>query len=246
MIRSIKVLWAMGWHYVKRSGIRNQNYIGEAALPVSEKKQKRVEIYKCMRELSENMLKAADTQIIIKGEENLPKQGPVVYMGTHKSLFDSPLMAHVIDEPIIFIGKEETKKMPVISKWFDAMGCIYLDRDDMKKQLQAILKGIEELKEGQSVVIFPEGTRSKGREVGSFKAGSFKLATKANVPIVPIAFQDTFKILEETGRVKKATVYVNIGKPIDVPNLSKEALRTLPQDVENIMRALIEEVTVGV
>ncbi|MGL4736722.1 MAG: lysophospholipid acyltransferase family protein [Cellulosilyticaceae bacterium] len=244
MIRSIKVLWTMAWHYVKRSSIRNKNYIGEAKLPAHEKKQKRTAVYKCMRELSNNMLKAADTQIIIKGKENLPKEGPVVYMGTHKSLFDSPLMAHLIDEPIIFIGKEETKKMPVISKWFDAMGCIYLDRDDMKKQLQSILQGIEELKEGQSIVIFPEGTRSKGREVGSFKAGSFKLATKANVPIVPIAFQDTFKILEETGRVEKATIYVNIGEPIDVPNLPKEKVKTLPQDVEQIIKDLIQEITV--
>lgn len=244
MIRSIKVLWTMGWHYVKRSGIRKNNYVGEANLGPADKKQKRTAVYQCMRELSNNMFKAADTEIIIKGKENLPKAGPVVYMGNHKSLFDSPLMAHLIEEPIIFIGKEETKKMPVISKWFDAMGCIYLDRDDMKKQLQAILKGIDELKEGQSIVIFPEGTRSKGREIGSFKAGSFKLATKAKVPIIPIGIQDTFKILEETGRVQKATIYVNIGKPIDVANLSSEALKSLPQDVENYIRDLVAEVTV--
>ncbi|MGL4345115.1 MAG: lysophospholipid acyltransferase family protein [Cellulosilyticaceae bacterium] len=243
MIRSIKVLGWMGFHYLKRASVRKKYYIGEQKLDVATKKQYRQKIYECMRELSNGMFKAADTEIVIRGQENLPQNGPVVYMGNHKGLFDSPLMAHLIDEPIIFIGKQETKKMPVIGKWFDAMGCIYIDRDDMKKQLQAILEGIEELKSGQSVVIFPEGTRSKGRALGSFKAGSFKLATKAKVPIVPIAIQDTFKVLEETGRVQKATIYVNIGKVIDVPNMTPEQIKSLPQDVEKYMHELIDEIT---
>lgn len=243
MIRSIKVLWVMASHYIKRSKIRKKYYVGDENLTAQEKKERRTKVYECMRELSSGMLKAADTEVIITGKENLPKEGPVVYIANHKSLFDSPLMATLVEEPIIFIGKEETKKMPIISKWFDAMGCIYLDRDDMKKQLQAILKGIEELKQGQSVVIFPEGTRIKGNDIASFKAGSFKLATKAKVPIVPMAFQNTFKILEETGQVQKAKIYVNIGKTIDVPNMTAEQLKTLPQDTEEYIRELLAEIT---
>lgn len=243
MIRSIKVLWVMASHYIKRSKIRKEYYVGDENFTAQEKKERRTKVYECMRELSSGMLKAADTEVIITGKENLPKEGPVVYIANHKSLFDSPLMATLVEEPIIFIGKEETKKMPIISKWFGAMGCIYLDRDDMKKQLQAILKGIEELKQGQSVVIFPEGTRIKGNDIGSFKAGSFKLATKAKVPIVPMAFQNTFKILEETGQVQKAKIYVNIGKTIDVPNMTADQLKTLPQDTEEYIRELLAEIT---
>lgn len=242
-MRSIAVMWAMFWHYVKNTSKRHRYSVQGRDLDLETKRAYRKEIYIVMKDLCTRMIRAAKTEVIIVGEENLPKEGPVVYMGTHKGLYDSPLVAYLLDDPVIFIGKEETKKIPIISKWFDAMGCIYLAREDMKKSLEAILKGIEELKQGQSIVIFPEGTRSKSEEMASFKAGSFKLATKANVPIVPIAMQNTHKILEEKGRIQKATVYINVGKPIDVPNLSKEELKQLPQRVEGEVRQLLADVT---
>ncbi|MGL5677551.1 MAG: lysophospholipid acyltransferase family protein [Cellulosilyticaceae bacterium] len=243
MLRGIAVLWVMAWHYIKNTFKRHKYSIEGKELDVATKKANRKEIYKMMQDLSNGMIKAAGTTIEIKGKENLPKEGPVVYMATHKGLYDSPIMAHLLDDPIIFIGKEETKKMPIISRWFDAMGCIYLARDDMKKSLQAILEGIKELKEGQSIVIFPEGTRSKGEEMAEFKAGSFKLATKANVPIVPIAIQNTHKILEEKGSIQKTTVYINIGEMIDVAALSAEEKKELPKTVENKVRSLLQEIT---
>lgn len=243
MLRSIAVVRVMIGHYIKNTSKRHRYSVQGRALDSETKKVYRSEIYKLMRDLSRRMIKAAGTTIEIKGKENLPQSGPVVYMCTHKGLYDSPILADLLEEPIIFIGKDETKKMPIIGKWFDAMGCIYLARDDMKKSLEAILEGIKELKEGQSLVIFPEGTRYKGKEMGSFKAGSFKLATKAQVPIVPIAMQNTYKILEEKGRIQKATVQINIGRPIDVASLSKEQQKNLPKQVEEQVRQLLLEIT---
>lgn len=243
MVRGIAVLWVMAWHFVINTFKRHKYSLKNKTLDAKAKKAHRTETFKMMETLCSGMLRAAGTTLEIRGEENLPKEGPVVYMATHKGLFDSPIMAHIVNEPVIFIGKEETKKMPIISKWFDAMGCIYLARDDMKKSLQAILDGIKELKEGQSIVIFPEGTRSRGEEMGEFKAGSFKLATKANVPIVPIAIQNSHKILEEKGRIEKTVVYVNIGPVINVPEMSSEEKKVLPKIVEGKVRELLEEIT---
>lgn len=244
MLRGIRVLWSIGFHYIMNFWAKQKYRVDNKTLDLATKREYRFRIYRMMQDLSRRMVKAAGATIEIKGKENLPAQGPVVYMATHKGLFDSPVMALLIEnEPIIFIGKEETKNMPVFGKWFEAMGCIYLARDDMKQSLQAILKGIEELKNGQSVVIFPEGTRMKGKEMGTFKAGSFKLATKANVPIVPIAIQNTYKVLEEKKRIQKTTIYVNVGKPIDVASLSAEDKKKLPTYVEDQVRALLAEIT---
>jgi 1-acyl-sn-glycerol-3-phosphate acyltransferase len=79
--------------------------------------------------------------------------------------------------------------------------------------------------------------------MGSFKAGSFKLATKSNTPIVPIAIQNTHKLLEENKKVTKATVYVNIGKPIETKDLTEEEKKLLPQKVEDYVRQLLEEIS---
>ncbi|MEG0386799.1 MAG: lysophospholipid acyltransferase family protein [Niameybacter sp.] len=244
MLRGIWVLWTMGFHYLTFTSKRKKYRVDNKALDCATKQAYRAKIYEIMRELSRRMIRAAGTELVIKGKENLPEHGPVVYMANHKGLYDSPIMATLIDkDPAIFIGKDVTKKMPVIGDWFDAMGCIYIVRDDMKQSMKAILDGIDELKQGQSVVIFPEGTRQKGPEMGSFKAGSFKLATKANVPIVPIAIQNSYKVLEEKKWIQKATVYVNVGKPIDVAALTAEEKKKLPQHVEDIVRALLAEIT---
>ncbi|OON98218.1 MAG: hypothetical protein ATN36_01235 [Epulopiscium sp. Nele67-Bin005] len=245
MLRGLAVIWVIVTHYIFNSIGRQKYRVDNRELDKETKKQYRAKIYRIMKKLCSGMLKASGAEIEVRGKENLPKNGPVVYMVTHKSMFDAPLVAHIVDDPSIFIGKEEIKKIPCISSWFNAIGSIYIARDDMKQSLQVILQGIEELKDGQSVVIFPEGTRSKDESIGELKAGSFKLALKAKVPIVPIAVQNTHKLLEVNGgkKVTPAKIYANIGKPIDVANLSREEQKTLPSDVQKYMEQLTKEIT---
>lgn len=199
--------------------------------------------YKKTQKLCRGILRLMGAKLQVKGQENLLNNGPSVYMGTHKSYLDIVVMITLIDEPLIFIGKEEVNDLPFIRTWFKAIGGLPMKREDIKQSFKVILEAIDYLKAGHSVAIFPEGTRSKGREMGEFKAGSFKLATKSNRPIVPIAMQDTFKLLEEKRRVKPATVYANIGNVIDVPNMTKEQKQSLVQDTEAYIRDLLEEVT---
>lgn len=197
--------------------------------------------YKIGQTMCRGILKLIGAKVDIKGEERLLNQGTCVYMGTHKSYLDIIIMAALIDEPLTFIGKAELKKVPLVRTWFNSAGGLAMERDDIRQSFQIILEAIEELKEGHSVAIFPEGTRAPGRDMGEFKSGSFRLATKANVPIIPIAMQDTFKLLEETRRARPAKVYVNIGQSIDIPNLSKEKKQTIAKDTENYMRELLDK-----
>lgn len=100
----------------------------------------------------------------------------------------------------------------------------------------AIVEGIKIIKEGHSLVIFPEGTRSKGGPLGEFKAGSFKLATKSKAPIIPVTMDGTYKLMEaQGGKVKPATVNVYIHPPVETANLTKEEQIELPERVKNII-----------
>lgn len=205
-------------------------------------KESRQMIYKRLQQLSKNLVKSAAIELEVRGLENLPKEGPVLYMATHKSVFDIIILLSIIEDPSIFVGKKEVAKMPFVNKWFDALGCIYLDREDTRQALKSIIQGIEELKGGQSVVIFPEGTRSMNNAILPFKEGCFKLATKTQVPIIPIALSNTYKIFEEKRRIQKTRVVVNIGEAIDTKAMTREEQVQLPKVVEQKVRGLMENI----
>lgn len=206
-------------------------------------KESREQIFGLMQQLSRNLLKSTGMDLEVLGKENLPEKGPVLYIATHKSVFDIVILMTILKEPAIFIGKKEVASMPFVNKWFDALGCIYVDREDMREALKSIMEGIKEIKSGQSIVLFPEGTRNIGNEIRPFKEGGFRLASKTKVPVIPIALSNTFKVFEEKKRIQKTKVIVNIGKPIITSDLSNEELAQLPKLVEDKVRALMMEIS---
>lgn len=240
MFENTKVIRDFIWADVIYRKIREEYGFGNEK---HGKQESRAEIYKHLQELATKLVKSTGMELEVRGMENLPSEGPVLYVATHKSVFDIVILASIIKEPTIFIGKKEVQKMPFVNKWFDALGCIYIDREDMRKALQSILEGISELKGGQSIVLFPEGTRNMSNEINPFKEGGFKLATKTKVPVVPIALSNTYKVFEEKKRIQKTKVVVNIGEPIKTNELSKEELVKLPKIAEEQARQLMMEIT---
>ena len=182
-------------------------------------------------------IKASGARVTVHGKENIPTDGPVVFISNHQGNFDIALFMSFIDKPKGYISKIEMEKIPLISSWMKWMECVFMDRSSLRKSAEAIVEGVKILKKGHSLVIFPEGTRSRGDKVGEFKAGSFKLATKAKVPIIPVTINGSYKLMEETGRVKPADVEMFIHKPIETSNLSKEELDTLPDIVVDIIKS---------
>lgn len=241
MLGNIKVAGTMIINYIGTLPARKKYGCDNKGL--QEKKESRKHLYPMARKLACNMLKAANTKIEISGEENLPEKGPVLYVANHKSIFDIVILVSIIKEPCIFIGKKEVAKMPIAGGWFKDLGCIYIDRQDIRQSLKAIMEGISELKNGQSVVVFPEGTRTHSKEMKDFKEGSFKLAAKTMVPIIPIALQDTYKIFEEKRSIQKVSVKVNIGKTIYQERLSEEDRKKLPAYVQDVIKQLLSEIT---
>ena len=116
------------------------------------------------------------------------------------------------------------------------MNCVFMDRSNIRKSAEAIVEGVNIIKSGYSLVIFPEGTRSKSNLIGEFKAGSFKLATKSKAPIVPVSIKDSYKLMEANGnKIKPADVEIHIHPAIETKNLTKEEMEALPEKVKSII-----------
>lgn len=178
---------------------------------------------------------ASGSKIRVIGQENLP-EGSVLFISNHQSNFDIPIFMSYINKPKAFISKIETAKIPVLASWMRLMKCVFMDRKDIRQSVEAINKGAEFLKQGYSMVIFPEGTRSRDGSLGEFKAGSFKLAVKSGVPIVPVAIKGSFDIMGKGSVIiKPAQVELEILKPIDVSTLSKEEQKNLHIIVQSLI-----------
>ncbi|MCG8484289.1 MAG: 1-acyl-sn-glycerol-3-phosphate acyltransferase [Clostridia bacterium] len=180
------------------------------------------------------LLKMAKVKLNIKGLENIPS-GPVLFVSNHQSNFDIPIYFAALDKQFGFIAKSDLSKIPLFNKWIAIIKSVYIDRGDARQSLKAIQEGIDLLKTGYSLVIFPEGTRSKSSKMSEFKKGSLRLATKSKVPVVPITLNGSYKILEENNRIQSASVDFIIHKPIETKNLSKEEANNLSETVYNII-----------
>ncbi|MDS1029128.1 lysophospholipid acyltransferase family protein [Bacillota bacterium LX-D] len=189
-----------------------------------------------VKKWARSLVNLTGSKVTVTGAENIPSQGSVVFISNHQGNFDIPILLGFIDKPKAFIAKKELKKMPFISSWMRYMNCIFMDRSSARAGLKAIQEGIAVLRKGYSLVIFPEGTRSRGNQIGEFKPGSFKLALKAGVPIVPVTIKGSYNIMETNGwMIKPANVQVIISEPVSITNLSKEETDRLPEKVKNII-----------
>lgn len=183
-----------------------------------------------------SLIRFAGVTVTLNGEEKIPS-GPVLFVSNHQGNFDIPLLLGYINKPKAFIAKIELLKLPMIRTWMTHMQCVFMDRSDIRQSLKVINQAADHLKKGYSMVIFPEGTRSKGETLGEFKPGSLKLGLKAGVPIVPITISGSYKIMEQNGFIiKPAHVEIIISDPIPTIGLTKEQAAELPEKVYQMIK----------
>ncbi len=180
----------------------------------------------------------AGTSVTVIGEENVPKDEAVLYIGNHRSYFDIVMTYIRVPRLTGYIAKSEMLRIPLLSNWMKNLHCLFLDRQDIKKGMKTILEAIEKVKSGISICIFPEGTRNKTVDTFmEFHEGSFKVAEKTGCPIVPMAINNAGAIFEDhIPKIKKTHVVIEYCKPIYVKDLDKEERRHIGATVQNIIK----------
>lgn len=183
------------------------------------------------------LLNLTGSTVKVEGIEKIPS-GPVLLASNHQGNFDIPVILGYLPKEAGFLAKQEMKKVPFASLWMEAMGCVFINRTDRRGTVQALKESIEQLKSGHSLIVFPEGTRSKGTELGLFKSGVIRMASDASVPIVPISINGTYQIMEENKGKKfcSATIKVTVHDPVYIDSTNPQ----LKTEVEAI-RATIEK-----
>jgi 1-acyl-sn-glycerol-3-phosphate acyltransferase len=229
----IKLLWYI--YFGIYLSIKSIGFVWISQLKKKDKKAAELYAYRRVQEISRFVLRKSKTLVEVEGLENIPKEA-CVFVSNHQAIFDAFLLMAYIDKITGFIAKKEIKKIPLINQWLVEIRTVYLDRDNIKDGIKAINEGVENLLDGHSMIIFPEGTRSLSSEMGEFKKGSLKLATKANAPIIPVTIDGTYRVLEVGNKVTGNKVKLRFHKPIYCDKLPKEELKELTEITYNIIK----------
>ncbi len=212
----------------------------EAMLKRGEKEKAAPLILSTVQNWASNLLKAAGVQVSVSGKENLPET-PALFVANHQGNFDIPILLCKLGPLIPIVAKKELQKLPVIRTWMTFFNCLFMDREDPRQSLQCLNQAQKMLEAGDSLIIFPEGTRSKGKQMGEFKPGALRCALKAKAPIVPIAIQGSYLAMEAQGFwIRPAKVHVTILPPVLTENLTKEHTKSISEDIRQSIAAIVQ------
>lgn len=185
---------------------------------------------------SPGLLWIAGIKLNVKGRENVPLDKPVIFVANHCSHLDIGTLCRSLPVNLHFIGKKELIWAPVVGWYMWVAGHIFIDRSNKKKAIKSLEAAAEKIKSGKSVVMYPEGTRSKDGNLGVFKKGAFHLAIQSGVAIVPVSIKGTYNVWPaNSNKITPGNVYVEIGKPIESVNYSKETIKGFISDTRELI-----------
>lgn len=152
----------------------------ERALAAGDTETVRQLVKKHIPHWSKGILNVTGVRLSVEGLDNIPKDGPSVFVANHRSYYDIPLLLAGLDEPYGILAKEELGKIPLLNRWMKLLGCVFVQRDDVRASVRALNDATAIVESGRSFIIFPEGTRYKGEEggAGEFKAGASALRSR--------------------------------------------------------------------
>jgi len=182
------------------------------------------------------ILAVSNIKVTVKGLSNLNRTGSCIYMPNHVSNFDIPVLQAYLPVQFRWLAKAELFKIPIFCYAMKRAGYISINRFDRKAAIQSLNKASEIIRNGTSVIIFPEGTRSQNQHIQSFKKGGFILAVDSGVPIIPVIIHGTWTIMQKKHiLVRPGNVVLEIKKPINTSDYTRETKDDLMEKVRNIV-----------
>lgn len=201
-----------------------------------------------LQKQAKNSLKLVNIDIRIIGEEKIPKE-PVLFVVNHSSMLDSYILISSVNRPVGCVIADEPvwKNIPIVSKWASIIKCVYINRHDNRQGLKSIIEASNNIINGQSMAIFPEGDLTWVKDdhsiISEFKSGALKIAYKAKCPIVPIVIKnskETYHGYEPVGKIKSTNVEVEFLDPV-YDHIENPKIKTIDLG-ESIREDMIESI----
>ena len=193
-------------------------------------------LHKITRIWAKCILVASGVKVTVKGLHNIDPAGSYIYMSNHLSNFDIPVLMAYLPVQFRWLAKAELFKIPLFGHAMKRAGHIRIDRSDRKSAIQSINKAAKTIRNGVSVVIFPEGTRSQDNNIQPFKKGGFFLAVDSGVYIIPIIIHGTWFIMpKKRFLVKPGNVVLEITSPIDSSDYTRKTKDDLMEKIRNVI-----------
>lgn len=180
-----------------------------------------------------------DASVTITGLEHVPSDERVCFVANHQGDLDFVVMLAYLPRPVGFIAKSEAMWFPFINVWIAGLGSAFIHRGNARRGMRAIDRGVRSIERGNAIVIFPEGTRSRGPAMLPFHKGSFKLATRSNATIVPVTIDGSYKVWEAHNRIEPAEIRVTVHPPVRTDTLDAEGRKQLADTVFSVIQSAL-------
>lgn len=227
MFNMIKTILAIAYVFISMIFLFPFGLVAIIFYAVGFKKIMTRAVYRIAQGWAIAIVKVSGCKVTVKGKEKIPKEGGVCFVSNHSGYFDIVLLLAYCGRQIGFIAKKELAFVPFLNCWIFMIGGQFIDRKSVKKALRTINKGVKRIKSGGSMIIFPEGHRSKGQGLLPFHPGSLKLATMAEAPIIPVAIEGSYEVFEKDHRLNHVSAKVTFCDPIDTASLPPESRKVI-------------------
>ena len=198
-------------------------------------------INKFLKKIVKSANKGGNVEIISSGAENIPEENGFIFYPNHQGMYDMLAIIDACDKPVSAVAKIEVSKVQGLKQVMACLKGHYMDRDDVRQSMKVIMDVTKEVKEGRNYIIFAEGTRSKkGNQLLDFKGGSFKAATKAKCPIIPVAMLDSFKPFD-TGTIDPVKVQVHFLAPLFYEDYKDMNTNEIAKEVQSRIEEAIKK-----
>lgn len=186
------------------------------------------------------ILWGAGTRLVVRNGGRLGRGRGQILVSNHQSWFDIFALGTALRDRFSFVGKKELSRIPVVGAAWERVGNIAIDRSDQQAAIDSLKRADDLMREGRTIIMFPEGTRSPTGEMGRFKKGAFVMAIKSQVPVLPVAIVGTRRIMEKgSWRMSSGTATVIVGDPIDTTGFTLRDRNRLSRECREAIEGLL-------